>query len=121
LIFLHQWLPLPCQNSCFFSVGNMFLFPGTTFSLPTHFLTWVLLYAFQCSSSPQSNNMFHVLQSTLVPHPDPLLQEPHLDLAIIVTTADAQAPESSPPALPFDMTFLHHHIATSFSPRLLMM
>jgi hypothetical protein len=60
--FLLQWLPPPCQISCFFLVGSFLVFPGTSIVLPTPLLEKQLPYVFKCScnidmlSSPISHS-----------------------------------------------------------------
>jgi hypothetical protein len=48
--FLRQWLPPPCQSSCFFSIGPMLVFPGTNVILPIPLLRQTLpSYVHNCS------------------------------------------------------------------------
>jgi hypothetical protein len=61
--FLLQWLPPPCQISCFFSVGSFLVFPGSTsIVLPTPLLEKQSPYVYKCScninmlSSPISHS-----------------------------------------------------------------
>jgi hypothetical protein len=46
--FIYQWLPPPCQTSCFFVTGHMLVFPGFSSILPTLFLEKELLHVYEC-------------------------------------------------------------------------
>jgi hypothetical protein len=54
---LFQWLPPPCQTSCFFVVGPMLVFPGFSIVLPTPLLAKQLPYVYECSCSNISTNL----------------------------------------------------------------
>jgi hypothetical protein len=46
--FIYQWLPPPCQTSCFFVTDHMLVFPGFSSILPTLFLEKELTYVYEC-------------------------------------------------------------------------
>jgi hypothetical protein len=46
--FIYQWLPPPCQTSCFFVTGHMLVFPGFSSILPTLLLEKELPYVYEC-------------------------------------------------------------------------